>query len=107
MAGVLFAVVALSGCGKKEEAAPTSRPLRPPSRRRPLPQRRCRLPPPLTWRAWISATLVGPDLRVAAPMATFSKQDTIIAAVATTTRDPAANVPGRLGARWTFQVDRW
>jgi hypothetical protein len=46
---------------------------------------------------------VGADLRVAAPMTGFGKGDTIIAAVATSTSDPIASVPGTLGAKWTFQ----
>ena len=102
LAGVLFAVVAVSGCGKKEEATPTVAPA-PPAVTAPAPA-----PAPVPAPAAVTVesvdlgNAVGPDLRVAAPMATFGKQDKIIAAVTTTTRDPVANVPGKLGARWTF-----
>lgn len=101
LAGVLFAV-AVSGCGKKEEAAPTVAPA-PPAVETPAP---APAPVPAPAAATVDSVdlgnTVGPDLRVAVPMTSFGKQDTIIAAVTTSTRDPAASVPGRLGARWTF-----
>ncbi|GAB3511512.1 hypothetical protein [Pseudoxanthomonas daejeonensis] len=46
---------------------------------------------------------VGADNRVAAPATTFAPKDTIYASVTTRTSDAAATVPGRLGAKWTFQ----
>ena len=46
---------------------------------------------------------VGADNRVAAPATTFAPRDTIYAAVTTRTSDAAATVPGKLGAKWTYQ----
>ena len=44
---------------------------------------------------------VGADMRVTAPMSSFAPKDTIYAAVSTASSDPAASVPGKLGAKWT------
>ena len=45
---------------------------------------------------------VGADMRVTAPMSSFSPKDaTIYAAVSTGTSDTAASVAGKLGAKWT------
>ena len=44
---------------------------------------------------------VGADLRISAPMTSFAPTDDIYAAVATSTSDPAASLPGKLGAKWT------
>ncbi len=44
---------------------------------------------------------VGADMRISAPMTSFSPMDDIIVAVTTTTSDPAASVPGKLGVKWT------
>ena len=44
---------------------------------------------------------VGADLRISEPMTSFSPTDAIYAAVATSTSDPAASVPGKLGVKWT------
>lgn len=46
---------------------------------------------------------VGADNRVAASATTFTPKDTIFASVTTRTSDPAATVPGKLAAKWTFQ----
>jgi len=46
---------------------------------------------------------VGADNRVAASATTFAPKDTIFASVTTRTSDPAATVPGKLAAKWTFQ----
>ncbi|HET6395770.1 MAG TPA: hypothetical protein VFF91_02905 [Pseudoxanthomonas sp.] len=48
-------------------------------------------------------TAVGADNRVTAASTAFSPRDTIYASVTTRTSDPAASVPGRLTARWTYQ----
>ena len=40
-------------------------------------------------------------MRVTAPMSSFAPKDTIYAAVSTASSDPAASVPGKLGAKWT------
>ena len=48
-------------------------------------------------------TAVGADMKVTAPSTTFKPTDKIIAAVSTSTSDPAATVPGKLSAKWTYQ----
>src|SRR6478672_9485478 len=89
---------ALVGCKKKEEPAP-------------LPPVADTTPAPMPDAAPMAATAsvnsvdlgnaVGADMRVTAPMTTFGPKDTIYAAVSTGTSDPAASVPGKLGAKWT------
>ena len=44
---------------------------------------------------------VGADLRISAPMTSFAPMDTIYVAVSTSTSDPAASMPGKLGVKWT------
>jgi len=44
---------------------------------------------------------VGADLRISAPMTSFAPMDTIYVAVSTSTSDPAASAPGKLGVKWT------
>ena len=94
---VLLGSVALVGCKKKEEPAP------PPVASEPAPMAE----PPAPMPATASVTsvdlgnAVGADMRVTAPMTSFSPKDTIYAAVSTATSDPAASVPGKLGAKWT------
>src|SRR5690606_33156205 len=46
---------------------------------------------------------VGADMKVAASSTTFAPTDTIYASVATATSDPAAAVPGKLTAKWSFE----
>ena len=90
--------VALIGCKKKEEPAP----LPPVADTMPAP-----MPAPAAMLATASVNsvdlgnAVGADMRVTAPMTTFGAKDTIYAAVATGTSDPAASVTGKLGAKWT------
>ena len=89
---------ALVGCKKKEEPAP----LPPAAETAPAPA-----PAPAAMPATASVNsvdlgnAVGADMRVTAPMTSFAPKDTIIAAVATGTSDPAASVAGKLGAKWT------
>ena len=90
---------ALVGCKKKEEPAP----LPPAAETAPAPA-----PMPAAMPATASVNsvdlgnAVGADMRVTAPMSTFSPKDaTIYAAVSTGTSDPAASVAGKLGAKWT------
>ncbi len=89
---------ALVGCKKKEEPAP----LPPAAETTPAPA-----PAPAAMPATASVNsvdlgnAVGADMRVTAPMSTFSPKDTIYAAVSTGTSDPAASVTGKLGAKWT------
>ena len=89
---------ALVGCKKKEEPAP----LPPAAETAPAPA-----PAPAAMPATASVNsvdlgnAVGADMRVTAPMTSFAPKDTIIAAVATGTSDPAASVAGKLGVKWT------
>lgn len=103
LAGVLFAVVAVSGCKKKDEAAPTVEPTTPPAASTPAPAPTPAPAAVVTVQGVELGNTVGPDLRVAVPMTSFGKTDKIIAAVSTNTSDPVVSVPGKLGARWTFQ----
>ena len=94
----MLGTAALVGCKKKEEAPPPP----PPVAAEPAP-----LPPPAPVAATAAVSsvdlgnAVGADMRVTAPMTSFSPKDTIYAAVSTATSDPAASVPGKLGAKWT------
>ena len=92
---------ALVGCKKKEEPAP----LPPAAETAPAP---APAPAPAAMPATASVNsvdlgnAVGADMRVTAPMSSFSPKDaTIYAAVSTGTSDPAASVAGKLGAKWT------
>ena len=95
----MLASAALVGCKKKEEPAP----LPPAAESSPAPA-----PDPAAMPATASVNsvdlgnAVGADMRVTAPMSSFSPKDaTIYAAVSTGTSDPAASVAGKLGAKWT------
>ena len=93
-----LATVALAGC-KKKEAATVTPPAAPATVAAPAPA-----PMPA---ATVSVTAIdlgseaGADMKIASPKTTFAPKDTIIAAVSTSTSDPAATVPGKLGAKWT------
>lgn len=91
--------VALVGCKKKEEAVVTP----PPVAVEPAP---VPTPVPVASVAVTGVdlgTAVGADMKVTAPATTFAPKDTIIAAVSTSTNDPAGTVAGKLGAKWSFQ----
>ena len=89
---------ALVGCKKKEEPEPL-----PPVATEPAPTTPA--PAPMAATASVTAVdlgnAVGADMRVTAPMSSFAPKDTIYAAVSTASSDPAASVPGKLGAKWT------
>ena len=89
---------ALVGCKKKEEPAPL-----PPVATEPAPTTPA--PAPMAATASVTAVdlgnAVGAVMRVTAPMSSFAPKDTIYAAVSTASSDPAASVPGKLGAKWT------
>ena len=99
LSAALAAALVLSAC-KKPEPAPA-----------PAPPATAPEPTPITAPAAASASVtavdlgnsVGADNRVAAPATTFAPRDTIYAAVTTRTSDAAATVPGKLGAKWTYQ----
>ena len=88
---------ALVGCKKKEEPAPP-----PSAETAPAP---APAPAPMPTTASVNSVdlgnAVGADMRVTAPMSSFAPKDTIYAAVSTASSDPAASVPGKLGAKWT------
>ena len=98
MLAAMIGSAALVGCKKKEEPAPL-----PPVATEPAPTTPAPAPMPAT--ASVSAVdlgnAVGADMRVTAPMSSFAPKDTIYAAVSTASSDPAASVPGKLGAKWT------
>ena len=93
--------VALVGCKKKEETAPVAT-TPPPASTTPAPA-----PAPAPMPATASVTsvdlgnAVGADMKVTAPSTTFGPKDTIYASIGTSTSDPAASVPGKLGVKWT------
>lgn len=95
--------VALAACKKPEEAVPPapSPAVTAPSTPAPM------APAAATAAASVTSVdlgnAVGADNRVAAPATTFAPTDTIYAAVATRTSEPAGSVPGTLSAKWTYQ----
>lgn len=107
-AAVLFAVLAIAGCKKKEAEAPVvatpatvPAPLPPPAT---IPGGPIEMPQGEAAARVDSIELgsaVGPDRRVTAAKSTFAPRDKIIVAVSTQTTDVAATVPSRLGAKWT------
>ena len=94
----LLGAVALVGCKKKEEPAPVS--TTPPPAMTPAPA-----PAPMPATASVTSVdlgnAVGADMKVTAPSTTFAPKDTIYASIGTSTSDPAASVPGKLGVKWT------
>lgn len=103
VAAALVASLALAGCKKKEEAAVTPPPATEPA----APAAPAPAPAPAAASATVTSvdlgTQVGADKKVTAATSTFKPTDTIHASVATSTSDPTASVPARLGAKWTFQ----
>ena len=97
---VLLGTVALAGCKKKEE------PVAPPVATEPAPAPApMPTPPPAAATASVTTVdlgnTIGADMKVGTPATTFAPKDTIHVSVATSTSDPAASVPGKLGVRWT------
>ena len=94
----LLGAVALVGCKKKEEPAPVT--TTPPPAMTPAPA-----PAPMPATASVTSVdlgnAVGADMKVTAPSTTFAPKDTIYASIGTSTSDPAASVPGKLGVKWT------
>ena len=99
LAAALVGTVALVGCKKKEEPAPMPPVASEPAATAPAPM------PAVAATASVTGVdlgnAVGADMRVTAPMTSFAPTDTIYVAVSTATSDPAASVPGKLGAKWT------
>lgn len=103
VAAALVAALAVAGCKKKEEPAPA-----PPAAETPAPAPAPVEPAPAPApTATVSAvdlgSAIGADKKVSAAATSFKPKDTIYASVSTSTSDPAATVPTKLGAKWTFQ----
>ncbi|MCR6686057.1 hypothetical protein [Pseudoxanthomonas sp.] len=100
LTAALSATLVLAAC-KKPEPVPAPAP---PVTTEPAPMTE---PAPVAATASVTTVdlgnAVGADNRVATAATTFSPKDTIYAAVATRTSDPAASVPGKLTAKWTYQ----
>ena len=96
----VIGAVAIVGCKKKEEAAPVASTPPPATTPAPAPA-----PAPVAATASVTSvdlgTAVGPDFKVATPATTFAPKDTIYASIGTSTSDPAASVPAKLGVKWT------
>ncbi len=94
----LLGTVALAGCKKKEEPMPAA--TTPPPATTPAPA-----PAPMPATASVVAvdlgTSIGADTKVGTPASTFKPKDTIYVSISTTTSDPMASVPGKLGAKWS------
>ncbi|UJB19074.1 MULTISPECIES: hypothetical protein [Lysobacter] len=104
VAAALVAALALAGCKKKEEPAPTP----PPAAETPAPAPAPAEPAPAPAATASVASVdlgsaIGADKKVTAAATSFKPKDTIYASVSTSTSDPAATVPTKLGAKWTFQ----
>lgn len=95
----LVAVLALSACGKKEEAstpAPAASP--PPAAAQPAPAPAAPAATPISVASVELGTGVDINQKVTAPSSTFGPKDTIYASVAT-----SGSGSGKLAAKWTFQ----
>jgi hypothetical protein len=100
LSAALAATLVLSACKQPEPATPPA-----PAATTPAPTPMT--PAPAAATASVTAidlgNAIGADNRVTAPATTFAPRDTIHAAVTTRTSDPAASVPGKLSAKWTYQ----
>ena len=98
IAAALFATLALAGCKKKDETAMTPPPASEPATPAPMPSEPAPMP---TATAMTVSTVdlgsaIGADNRIASPMTSFAKTDSIHASVATD------GPGGNLTARWTM-----
>jgi hypothetical protein len=99
IAAALFASLALAGCKKAADtAATTPPPASEPAPTTPAPAEPARAPAALAVTTVVLGNAVGADNRVAAPMTSFAKTDTIHASVATD-----GGAAGNLTAKWSFQ----
>jgi hypothetical protein len=103
IAAALFGSLALVGCKKnQDEAAMTP----PPATTEPAPAPTTPEPAPAATASVTSVSLgnaVGAAMKGATPSTTFAPKDTIYASVTTSTSDPAASIPAKLAARWSFE----
>jgi hypothetical protein len=99
IAAALFASLALAGCKKAADtAATTPPPASEPAPTTPAPAEPAPAPAALAVTTVDLGNAVGADNRVAAPMTSFAKTDTIHASVATD-----GGAAGNLTAKWSFQ----
>ena len=99
IAAALFASLALAGCKKAPDtAATTPPPASEPAPPMPAPAEPAPAPAALAVTTVDLGNAVGADNRVAAPMTSFAKTDTIHASVATD-----GGAAGNLTAKWSFQ----
>ncbi len=102
IAAALLGSLALVGCKKNQDDTAMTPP---PATTEPAPTS-VPEPAPAAEASVTSVDLgnaIGADMKVATPSTTFAPSDTIYASVATATSDPAATVPGKLTATWTFE----
>lgn len=100
LAAALVASLALAGCKKKEEPVAVT----PPPAAEPVAPTPAPMPAATASVASVDlGSAVGADKKVTMPSTTFKPKDTIYVAISTSTSDPAATVPAKLGAKWTFQ----
>ena len=85
----LIAILAIAGCKKEEPAVVAPPPVAAPQ-----------APATLSVIGLDLGTDVGANMKLDAAKTSFGPMDTIIAAVATTTSDPAASVSAKLGVKW-------
>lgn len=100
VAAALVASLALAGCKKKDE------PVSPPVASTPMPAPAPPMTMPMSTVTVTSVdlgTAVGADMKVTMPSTSFSKTDTIIAAVSTHASDPSKPGMGKVSAKWSFQ----
>ena len=95
----VLGTVALAGCKKKAEEPVVP----PPAATEPAP-----MPTPAPMPAATASVTtvdlgntIGADMKVGMPATTFAPKDTIHVSIGTSTSDPAASVPGKLGVKWT------
>ena len=99
IAAALFASLALAGCKKAADtAATTPPPASEPAPTTPAPAEPAPAPAALAVTTVDLGNAVGADNRVAAPMTSFAKTDTIHASVASD-----GGAAGNLTAKWSFQ----
>lgn len=101
LSAALASALVLSACKKPEPVPPPA-----PAVTAPAPTPITPAPmatPAATVTSVDLGNAIGADNRVTAPATTFAPKDTIHAAVTTRTSDPAASVPGKLSAKWTYQ----
>jgi hypothetical protein len=89
-ATAFVAILAIAGCKKEEPAAAA-----------PPPVAAAKAPATVSVVGLDLGTSVGANMKLDAAKTTFGPMDTIIAAVATATSDPAASVSAKLGVKWT------